>query len=235
MEGDGRIVIVEPEVFAETAAGRIAAALHACIARGGAAGFALTGGSTAAPVYERLAARQDVSFGWNAVTFYFGDERAVAPDHPDSNYRLAHETLFSRLPIAPGRIHRMEAERDDLEQAARDYERVLPASLDLLLLGMGSDGHIASLFPGNPALRERWHRVAPVFGGEPRMARLTITPPVIRQAARIILIGAGRSKREAVARALQGPLDPEACPAQLARRAEWVLDRAAGAGLPGPA
>lgn len=224
-------IVVEPARFGLEAAEQIGRTLLRLSGAGGELALALCGGSTVPPVYEHLAALKSVSLDWSALSFYFGDERAVPPDHRDSNYRLARETLLSRIPAAPERIHRMEAERADREGAARDYEAVLPASLDLLLLGMGADGHIASLFPGSAALEATDRRVVSVFGGAPRVARLTITPTVLTQAKEIIVMVSGAAKQETVARALEGPLDPFACPAQLVRGATWILDRPAASGL----
>ncbi len=165
------------------------------------------------------------------VTFYFGDERAVPPEDARSNFRLARETLLAPLGIEPAQVHRMEAERPDLDRAARDYEGMLPAVPDLLLLGVGPDGHIASLFPGSASVGESIRRVVPAFGGEPRLPRLTITPPVIRAARATIVFVAGARKANAVAAALQSPPDPDECPAQLVREAEWIVDRDAASRL----
>lgn len=224
-------IVVEPGSFAAAAAELIGHNLPAGNGATGRISLGLAGGNTVAPVYEHLAALPSVSQTWNAVSFYFGDERAVAPDHPDSNYRLAWETLLSRIPVARARIHRMEAERPDLDQAAREYDALLPEALDLLLLGVGADGHVASLFPGSPPLEENRRRVMPAFGGMPRVARLTVTPKVLAQARKILVMVSGASKQAAVARALEGPVDIRGCPAQLVRGATWILDQAAASGL----
>lgn len=226
-----RCIVVESASFARAAADQIGRTLHRISHDRQNVTLALTGGNTVAPVYEHLAALPGVSLNWKGTSFYFGDERAVAPDHPDSNYRLARESLLSRIPAAPDRVHRMEAERDDLDRAALEYDALLPPALDLLLLGMGVDGHVASLFPGSAALTETARRVVPVVGGVPHLARLTITPTVIWDVREIIVMVSGSSKQEAVARALEGPFDPLACPAQLVRRASWILDRPAAQGL----
>ncbi len=125
----------------------------------------------------------------------------------------------------------MEAERPDLEEAARDYERDLPANLDILLLGVGPDGHIASLFPGAATLRETTRRVTPAFGGEPRLPRLTMTPPAILAARSTIVFAAGVVKADAVAKALESSLEPAECPARLVGDADWIVDRAAASRL----
>ena len=224
-------IVLDRARFAPGAAELIGRKLLALSAGRADLSLGLSGGTTIVRVYEHLAALDGVSLNWMAINFFFGDERAVAPDHRDSNYRLAREALLSRIPALPQRIHRMEAERADLDQAARDYEAVLPASLDLLLLGMGEDGHVASLFPGSPTLEETERSVVPAFGGTPRVARLTVTPKVLAHAAEIIVMVSGSRKRDAVSRALEGPLNPSACPAQLVRRATWILDDEAAAGL----
>ena len=127
----------------------------------------------------------------------------------------------------------MAAERDDLSTAAREYEALLPETLDVLLLGIGPDGHTASLFPHAPALLEQEHRVVRVVGGEPLVQRLTITPPVIQHAARTLVLATGADKADAVARALEGPDDVGSVPAQLARGGTWILDRPAAGSLRG--
>lgn len=223
------IVIAESADFATTAAAAIARLLTDAIAEREVAHVALAGGSTPRPVYEHLAQREDVS--WAKLQVYFGDERAVSPDDPASNYKMAHETLLRHVPIRPGQVHRMEAERENLEAAAADYARLLPKRLDLVLLGIGEDGHTASLFPGSAALAEKRRMVLPVDGPKPPTKRLTITPEVITNARATLVMAAGRGKAAAVARALEGPYDAAACPAQLARGGVWILDLLAAARL----
>jgi 6-phosphogluconolactonase len=121
----------------------------------------------------------------------------------------------------------MEGERDDRDAAALAYDALLPERLDLLLLGMGPDGHTASLFPGDPALREPARRVLPVFGPKPPPWRLTLTPPAIRAAREVFVFAFGASKAPKVREALEGPDDPASTPIQLARDGVWFLDRAA--------
>jgi 6-phosphogluconolactonase len=215
--------------FAARAAEWIAASLRDIVAHHGRCALALAGGRTPGPAYRKLAELPRIP--WQHVSLFFADERAVAPEHPDSNYRYAFDTLLSRVPVPSSQIHRMEAERPDREQAARDYEARLPDSLDLLLLGMGADGHIASLFPHSPALAEAVRRVVPVNGGAPPMPRLSITPPVVRNAASILVMVAGEAKAAQVARVLQGPENVAELPAQLARNGTWLLDSAAASQL----
>ncbi|MFL5403970.1 MAG: 6-phosphogluconolactonase, partial [Gemmatimonadales bacterium] len=142
-----------------------------------------------------------------------------------------HLALLSRVPIPSGQVHRMEAERPDREAAAQEYERALPPRLDILLLGMGPDGHTASLFPGSAALDERHRLVVPVVGPKPPAERLTITPPVIAAARKVAVIATGEDKAVMVARAIEGPPAPKIVPVQLARRGVWFLDRSAAARL----
>ncbi|NUP07334.1 MAG: 6-phosphogluconolactonase [Polyangiaceae bacterium] len=196
----------------------------------------LAGGTTPKIAYERLA-KLPVDFA--RIDFYFGDERAVPPDHADSNYRMARSALFDPAHVGNARVRRMAGELADLESAARDYEALLPKRVDLLLLGMGEDGHTASLFPGSSAIGETSRLVLPVIGPKPPPKRLTITPPVIERAALVLVLATGASKADALTRALQGPWDPSAVPIQLASgpdaesgaRARFLLDRDAAAKL----
>lgn len=227
----GRVRIVDSADFPETAADSITQLLADAARERGSAHVALAGGSTPRPVYARLARRNDVP--WPKLNVYFGDERAVPPDDPASNFRMAHETLLRHVPIPPGQIHRMEAERPDRDVAAADYARLLPERLDLVLLGIGEDGHTASLFPGSVALAEPDRRVLPVEGPKPPSGRLTVSPSVITNARTTLVMAVGPEKAAPVARALEGPYDPSACPAQLARSGIWILDRDAAARLRG--
>ena len=194
----------------------------------GTCALGLAGGSTPRPAYEALAQPPlEAAIPWDRVQVFFGDERAVPPDHPDSNFRMVNETLLSRVPLPVENVHRMEADADDLERAADRYAALLPQALDVLVLGIGPDGHTASLFPGSPALRERTRRVVPARAPKPPERRLTITPPVIGAARRILVLAAGGDKAEAVARALKAAARADEVPASLARDGVWFLDRAA--------
>jgi 6-phosphogluconolactonase len=173
------------------------------------------------------------SVPWDLVDIYFGDERCVPPDDPASNYRMAHDALLRHVPVPTSSVHRMEGERTDREAAARDYARLLPTRLDVLLLGMGEDGHTASLFPYSTAVRERERRVVAATGPDPYPSRLTITPPVIGEAETVIVMVTGSAKADAVARALEGSYSPEAFPIQLAVRGTWLIDHPAAHKLRG--
>lgn len=216
------VSVIPTDALAARAAEKIAQTLRKVTEVEGRACLALAGGTTPRRVHEALAARSDVP--WPLVHVYFGDERCVAPDHPDSNYRMAKESLFDRVALSPSQIHRPVAELADREAAARAYEALLPARLDLIILGIGEDGHTASLFPGSPALNERARRYIPVVGPKPPPERLTLTPPALETAGALLMLAVGRGKAEAVARALEGPWDPQATPSQLARRGSWFID-----------
>jgi 6-phosphogluconolactonase len=232
VSASGQIVIAETGRLAETAAEWIATVVEGDIRERGRCAIALVGGETPRPVYERLAAEPYASrIAWRDVVVYFGDERAVPPADPRSNYRMAAETLLAKVVIPAAQVHRMEAERPDADAAAREYERLLPERLDLLLLGMGGDGHTASLFPGSAALEEHVRLVLPVTGTKPPPRRLTITPRVIARARRVAVLVAGTDKAATVARALEGPERLRELPVQLARHGTWLLDRAAAAEL----
>lgn len=227
------VTVLAAPAFPAVVARWIAAELAAAVAQRGSCALALSGGHTPRPVYEALATAPPAgSVDWGRVDVYFADERGVPPEHPDSNYRMAAEALLERVPLVRARVHRMPADRPDRDAAAREYERLLPAALDLLLLGMGPDGHTASLFPGSPALEERGRLVVPAESPFPPVPRLTITPPVIARARRVAVLVAGAEKAAMVARALEGPAVPREVPVQLAADAHWFLDEAAASALP---
>ncbi len=156
------------------------------IATNGVCTLMLAGGKTVQPIYRCWSEQQD--FPHDSIEYFFGDERCVLPEHPDSNYGQAMRLLFPDGVPPHVSIHRVYAEEVDEDMAARRYESDLPATIDVLLLGMGEDGHIASLFPGDRALLETTRRVLPVIGPKPPKQRLTITPPVIKSAESIFLL-----------------------------------------------
>lgn len=193
MTGGAMVVVLDdPAAVAREAAARVAAlAAEAAAARGRVA-LALSGGATPRALFERLAAAP-AALPWNRADVFWADERGVPPDHPDSNYRMAKATLLDPLGLPPERVHRMAGEARDLERAAAAYEalmaRVLggtpggaPPALDVVLLGMGADGHTASLFPGTAALRERRRWVVAHQVPSHDAWRLTLTYPVLAPA-----------------------------------------------------
>jgi 6-phosphogluconolactonase len=174
----------------------------------------ITGGSTPRVAYERVA---EVRTNWSGVEVWFTDERCVPPDHEHSNFRMAHEALLGRVQGAT--VHRMKGELGPAEGAAdyeREYEAAAEPAFDLILLGMGPDAHICSLFPGDDALGERERPVVGVEtpGMAPLVSRITLTLPVVNRSQRIVFLVTGEDKAEAVARAFAGPPDPMA-PASL--------------------
>jgi 6-phosphogluconolactonase len=205
----------------------------------------LAGGTTPKALYTLLASAEYRSrVDWDRIAFFFGDERAVPPDHPQSNYHMANEVLFRPLGIVESSIHRMKAEAEDLNAAAAAYEGVLRASFgafprfDLVLLGMGSDGHTASLFPGSPVLREQSRLVAPVLDApKPPPRRLTVTLPVLNAGYQVLFTVAGRHKAPTLREVLEGTAPPEQYPAKCIQpgpeRLLWLVDEAAGAELHG--
>ena len=222
------VIVVAPDQYVETAATAIAGMMADAIAARGECALALCGGSTPTPVYQELAT---VAVRWAQVTIYFGDERAVPATHPESNFGMARRALLDLVAVPADRIHRMEAERADVDAAAREYDRLLPPRLDLLLLGVGSDGHTASLFPNSPAVGETRRRVlavaSPPLPLPPQVRRMTITPPVITAARRVIMLVRGNEKAGLLQRILEGPDQPLALPAQLVRTGTWIVDQGA--------
>lgn len=214
------LMVVESGALVREATAWLTRALESALARSPRCSLALSGGSTPGPIYRELA-RQPLE--WGRVDFYFVDERCVPPEHPESNYRLAEESLFKPLGVAAGQVYRMEGERADREAAARDYAARLPEALDVVLLGLGEDGHTASLFPGAAALEEREQRVLAVVGPKPPPWRLTLTLPVLNAARAVLGVTAGAGKREAVQRLMAG----EDLPAVRVAHAQWLVDEAA--------
>lgn len=231
-----RVVVEETDSFPRQVAEWLAETMARKLASSGRCTIALSGGGTPRPVYAALAA-PDLASGieWRKIDVYFGDERAVPPDDRESNYRMATDALLSHLPIPESHVHRIEAERRDLDAAADAYAQALPEALDVLVLGMGADGHTASLFPGSPALSERQRRVVVVASPKPPRQRVTITPPVIAAAREVVMLVTGGDKAATVARALDADAPPPShLPAVLARHGVWFLDPPAAARLARP-
>ncbi len=216
------------------------------IAVRGAFHVTLAGGSTPKALYERLA-RPDSAMRpeWSRTFIYFGDERAVPPDHEQSNYRMAKTALLDRVPIPPAQVFRIESELPDLKKAALVYSRKIAMTLpqapngmpqfDLVLLGMGEDGHVASIFPDTEALTEPRKLVMPVFVEKLNSWRVTMTLPLINHARRVMMLVTGAAKAELVARVLAGKSGPKTLPVQriapVSERLDWRLDQAAASQL----
>lgn len=243
-------VLPNAQQLADAAARTFVRAANAAIEARGEFIVALSGGSTPRSVYARLATEPLVStLDWSRVVVLWGDERCVPPEHEASNYRMARETLLDHVPVPEANIHRIRGE-DDPAEAAATYERVLRTVLrtpsgpprtapvsrfDLVLLGLGSDGHTASLFPGAASLRatEDWVAAANIHGDS--MWRVTLTATVINAAAEIAFVVSGHAKATIVRQVLEGPSRPHELPAQLiaptAGRMAWLLDAPAAAEL----
>lgn len=204
------------------AVARHAARLVAEAIQAGARTLVLAGGSTPARCYQLLA---EAPVSWGRVTILFGDERCVPPDHPDSNYLLARRSLLNRA--QPATVHRVPGELGP-EEAAAAYTRVVDAlaPLDLILLGMGPDGHTASLFPDNPALQSDASVVAVHGAPKPPPDRVSLGLRTLRTARRTVFLVTGSDKSEALARAARGEV-----PAGLVPDAEYIVDRAAAGRL----
>jgi 6-phosphogluconolactonase len=215
-----RFVFADAEAAARGAAQAIAEAIGAHTSEGP-FHLALSGGKTPRRTYELLAERP---LPWGVLHVWFGDERCVAPDDAESNYAMARAALFDRVQFPAGSIHRIRGELADREEAAREYEKELPRRFDLMLFGLGADGHTASLFPGSPALEEKTCRVLPVVGPKPPANRITVTPPVLAAARRLMVLATGAEKAVAVRVALAEEVEATVCPARLLRDAEWYLD-----------
>jgi 6-phosphogluconolactonase len=203
----------------------------------------LSGGTTPRSTYARLA--DDASLRsqvpWEKTHFFWGDERHVPPDHADSNYHMAYEAMLSRVTVSPENVHRIRGEYADAGRAAEEYEhalraffRLLPGQFprfDLVLLGLGPDGHTASLFPGTKALHEEKRLVVSNWVGKFDADRITMTAPVLNNASCVIFLVSGEEKALALKAVLRGRHEPEQLPAQLVRpshgRLLWLVDHAA--------
>jgi 6-phosphogluconolactonase len=203
---------------------------------------ALSGGSTPRSLYSLLA-KDCADFSWSRTFLFFGDERHVPPDDPDSNYRMVNEALLAHVPIPPGNVFRVPAEKPDAAAAAAQYESELrnffqlrPKEIprfDLVLLGLGPDGHTASLFPGSEGLKERSRLVIANWVEKFKTHRLTLTFPVLNNAEEAMFLACGPDKADMVRQVLQDNNTPP-FPAQQVQpegKLVWMLDEAAAASL----
>src|SRR5688572_9608637 len=216
-------VVPTPQEVAREAADRVARIAEESVALGDRFTLALSGGSTPKLLYEMLAVEPQRSrIDWTKTEVFFADERRVPPDHADSNYRMVRETLLSKVPIPGDNVYRIHCENGP-EQGAKEYglmlkEKFADGGPDLILLGMGEDGHTASLFPGTAALDETKHRavanhVARSTTGD--SWRVTMTAPFINRARNVIILVTGVNKATRVSEVLEGPRDPRRLPVQL--------------------
>ena len=206
---------------------------------------ALAGGSTPRRMYQLLThPLYESQIAWGRIRIFFGDERQVPPDHQESNFRMAQEAILSQVPIPPEQVFRIEGELDP-EEAAGRYEAVLRQQFgvmhgglpqfDLILLGMGADGHTASLFPGTSAVRESQKLVAAPWVEKLQTHRVTVTPPVLNAAKHVMFLVSGNDKALALQAVLEGKDNPDQYPAQVVQPTEgqvfWLVDADAASHL----
>jgi 6-phosphogluconolactonase len=227
------------------AAEAAAKTLNEAVRANGRCSLVLSGGNTPRRLYGLLASEFREQIRWPHVHVFWGDERYVPADDPDSNYRMARETLLDHVPCPDGNVHPMPTHFASADDAARDYERALRSyfgtdwpHFDLVLLGLGEEGHTASLFPGSPALGERTRWAVAVKAPAVPPMRLTLTLPALTRAANIYVLVSGSTKADALHHVLTGAPDPSSYPAAGVRATEgtliWWVDRDA-AGQPAPA
>ena len=244
---------VLPDVAAvrRAAAVELSARIEAAVGARGVAFVALSGGSTPRGLNILLADEAEpfrARVPWPRMHVFWGDERPVPPDHPDSNYRMAHDTLLGLVPIPPAHVHRITGEDPDPARAAEGYARELDEifaaharleagwpRFDLVILGMGPDGHTASLFPGTDAVHETSRAVVAPWVPKLHSHRITLTPPVLNRADRVLFLVTGSDKAEALAAVLEGPYRPDVYPSQIVRpaagRPTWLVDHSAASRL----
>jgi 6-phosphogluconolactonase len=231
------------EALSRAAADEVAVIARAAVAARGTCSIALSGGSTPRHLFQLLASAGRDALPWPHIELWWGDERTVPPEHADSNYGMARRALIEPLGLAAARVHRIAGELGDADAAARAYEHALvaalgaPPVLDLVLLGMGPDGHTASLFPGSPALDERDRWVVANLVTSPLVhgtaTRITLTAPAINAARHVRFLVTGADKAAALAQVLDGAPDPRRFPSQLIAPADlvWFVDAAAASAL----
>ena len=235
-------VLPAPDELFRAAAEEFVRIGRTAIAERGRFTVALSGGSTPRSLYSLLAS-DHAGFAWNQTFLFFGDERHVAPDHADSNYRMVNEALLSKVPIPAGNVYRVQAELPDSSVAANDYEKQLRAffkltpgefpHFDLILLGLGPDGHTASLFPDSEGLKEQSRLVIANWVEKFKTDRITFTFPVLNHTADVMFLTSGADKADMVRQILEGHHTPP-FPAQQIEpegRLVWMLDEAAAAQL----
>jgi len=240
-------ILTDLSAIAKRAAQEFLQAATSAVAKRHSFSVALAGGSTPKALYSLLATDPVLraQLPWDKMHLYFGDERNVAPEHPDSNFRMATETLISKSPLKPDQVTRIKGEYKDTERAAQEYEQALRASFkladgqfprfDLVLLGMGNEGHTLSLFPGTKALHETKRIVVRTWIGKLYTERITLTAPAINNAALVIFMITGADKALALKGVLEGPYEPDQLPAQMIQpqngKSLWLVDTTAGGRL----
>lgn len=233
----------DADALCRAAANELVRAANAAVQAKGTCTVALSGGSTPRRLYSLLVdeATLQAAVPWGQTQIFWGDERHVPPDHVDSNYRMAHEAMLSKASIASTKVHRIKSELPDARDAASEYEQTLRECFhlasgqlprfDVVLLGMGPDGHMASLFPGTAALQERRRLVVANWVEKGASYRITLTLPVLNNAACVIFLVSGEEKAQTLRAVLEKEAPCAPLPAQLIRptqgRLVWMVDRAA--------
>jgi 6-phosphogluconolactonase len=240
-------ILPDGVAIAKRAAQEFVRAAAAAVRAKGSFNVSLAGGSTPKALYGLLVNDSTLrsQLPWDKIHLFFGDERHVPPDHPDSNFRMATEAMISKSPLKPEQVARIKAEYPDAEKAALEYEKALREyfklkdgdypRFDLLLAGMGNEGHTLSLFPGTKALHPDGRIVVSNWIGKLYTERITLTAAAANNAAEIIFMVTGADKALALKGVLEGPYEPEQLPAQLLQpnngKLLWLLDAAAGSML----
>ncbi len=240
-------ILADANSIAQTAAAEFLEAAQQAVSEKGLFSVALAGGSTPKALYGLLATNPllQAKVPWSKIQFFFGDERHVTPTDEESNFRMAEEAMLGKAPVDPKQVHRIKGEKRNAAQAAEEYEQDLRASFrlqagefprfDLVLLGMGPEGHTASLFPGTKALKEERRLVVSNWVGKFYTDRITLTPPVLNNAARVIFMVHGEEKSPALKAVLEGPYEPEQLPAQMIQPKQgkvlWLVDPSAASML----
>jgi len=240
-------ILADGAAIAKRAAQQFVQAAAPAVREKGSFNVALAGGSTPKALYSLLVndptLRSQVP--WDKMHLFFGDERHVAPDHPDSNFRMAMEAMISKSPLKPEQVTRIKGEYPDADRAALEYEKALREyfklrdgeypRFDLVLAGMGNEGHTLSLFPGTKALHADGRIAVRNWVGKLYAERITLSAPAASNAARVIFMVTGADKAPALKAVLEGPFEPEQLPAQLLQpkngKLLWLVDTAAGSML----
>ena len=236
-------ILADANAIAQTAAAEFVEAAREAVCLKDSFSVALAGGSTPKALYGLLLNNGPLRamVPWNKIQFFFGDERHVPPDDAESNFRMVSEAMLAKAPVDPNQVHRIKGEIKSAAEAAAEYEKDLRLSFgletgelprfDLVLLGMGPEGHTASLFPGTRALKEDRRLVVSNWVGKLYTDRITLTPPVLSNAARVVFMVHGAEKAPALKAVLEGPCEPEQLPAQMIHPQQgkvlWLVDPAA--------
>jgi len=237
--------LATPQDLFQSAADEVIRAATEAVAQRGRFTIALSGGSTPRSMYTLIAANASASLPWDRMFFFWGDERHVPPDDPESNYRMARETLLSKVAIPPANVFRIPAENPDASAAAEAYEQTLrkffaiaPGEFprfDLILLGIGPDGHTASLFPETEALQEKSRLVVANWVEKMQTSRITLTLPVLNAARSVAFLVSGIDKAPALREVLEGSAPGGMYPSKLVQPSAgnliWFVDRAAASQL----